>query len=324
MQMIRCLLVVAFSATTVPLFAQKPKDVPVKRIVDGLASDDFCTRAVARQQIQDMGKDARVLVPAIVKLLNAENSTTRGVAAVVLGEIGEAAKGCVPQLEKCLRDKDKSVRFCAAMALGRIGKPSEPAIQSLVAALKDKATRLAAAQALFAISKHEAAIPALVECLSNEHSWERASAAMILGKYGPRARQSESALKKLLKDDDAQVRIYCAEALWHVCRCEDALATLAKELKSQTGIYWYTAAGATWRTKQDPTVIKLLIKPLKSEDDTDRFMAALTLRDIGPSASEALPALRSLASNDPERIVRDVAAQAVKAISQAMEPCSPP
>ena len=52
-------------------------------------------------------------------------------------------------------------------------------------------------------------------------------------------------------------------------------------------------------------------------------MAALTLRDIGPRASEALPALKSLAKNDRDRIIRDVAAEAVKAISQAIEPCPP-
>ena len=66
---------------------------------------------------------------------------------------------------------------------------------------------------------------------------------------------------------------------------------------------------------QKGAAIQVLTEGLRSEDDTDRFLAALELRAIGPPARSALESLRKLLTDEDE-LVRKVAAEAIAAIEK--------
>ena len=54
-----------------------------------------------------------------------------------------------------------------------------------------------------AAAKHEVTIPALIKILEDKENWMRDSAAKVLGKMGPAAREAIPALTEALNDDYA-------------------------------------------------------------------------------------------------------------------------
>ena len=62
------------------------------------------------------------------------------------------------------------------------------------------------------------------------------------------------------------------------------------------------------------TAIPKLRHALQRDRDIVRLEAAVALGEIGPAAKTALPMLELLAEDDPSRLVRDAAAEAVRKI----------
>jgi len=133
-------------------------------------------------------------------------------------------EGHVEVLANALQDEDADVRLVAAMHLKRRGSAAAPIIKDLIAVLKDehRGVRREAAEALSFIGAPTA--PALVEALANPDPRVRAAAIIGLGDRPKdwRKRSPEElalvlpALKKLLKDDDPEVRRRAAKLLEHL------------------------------------------------------------------------------------------------------------
>ena len=121
----------------------------------------------------------------------------------------------VPALCKALKEGDEFLREDAATALGRIGPDAKAATDDLAKTLKDKETRVrvAAAVALWHISRRQAAIPALVKILQSPMEWERTRAVNALAEIGPEAKAALPALDAALNDEDEFVVSRAAETL---------------------------------------------------------------------------------------------------------------
>jgi HEAT repeat protein len=181
---------------------------------------DVRVRLAALYVFEALGKDAVAAVDPLVKALSDKDSFVRWGAVRSLREMAPDHT-IVTGLAKCLKDDNADVRRSAAFALQRYGPKAKAAVRALCDATQhdDVATRLSAVQVLAAVGKEarKDAIPSLVKSLTDEKEQKevRAEAGRALSKFGPHAPDSDAAkaLRKALKDPDAQVRLAASEAL---------------------------------------------------------------------------------------------------------------
>ena len=176
----------------------------------------------------------------------------------------------VPFLISLLKNPDSKVRVRVLAALGDFGGQAHQVLPVLRAALKDAAlkddddsVRAHAAHALLQVGPEpDSAVAGLIDSLKNELEVLRFHAAIALGNLGGDARPAVPALIPIaLWDPDAAVRVAAAVALWKIDR-------------------------------KGPLVIPALISALADDNELICWLAADALRQIGPEAREAVPALR--------------------------------
>jgi HEAT repeat protein len=119
----------------------------------------------------------------------------------------------------------------------------------------------------------------------------RATAAWALGQIGPAARSVTPALVQALDDPEDRVRAEAAQALRFVAsKKPEIIEALARRLNDKASQYQPQAASALWDMAPEsqaalPELIQLLHIP-------DRvYLSALCLQELGPLASNAVPAL---------------------------------
>ena len=192
-----------------------------------------------------------------------------------------------------LASADEATRLRAAYKLGSTGVGVVP---ELLASLRYQATEavehiedktpanahgtnptaLHAAQALIAVGV--AAVPQLVEALTDDHWLVRASLVDVLANLGPRASAAVPALGERLRDDHWWVRRGAAEALGRMA-----------------------ADGS----------VPLLVERLRDEDRRVRRMASVALAQIGRCVDGAVEALREV-MEDEDRYNRFYAGLALR------------
>jgi HEAT repeat protein len=245
------------------LIALGPKAKPVvPALIDVLHNDkDKYLRRGAATAFGRIGPAAKAAVPALAEALQAEDYDLVSAAARSLGEIGPDARDAVPALSVALQSRYTGVVYNVAFALGAIGPAAKPAEPMLLAHLASVTPyiRATAAEALWRIDRHPAAIPELVKHLQDPQSTDRGEAAEALGRIGPDAKVAVPALLAALKDRQHLTPVRAAEALWFVAKHELA--------------------------------IPMLTGALKDPDPTTRCHAAYWLGRIGPAAKAAVPAL---------------------------------
>ena len=137
------------------------------------------------------------------------------------------------------------------------------------------------------------AVAGLSEGLASPEVNVRAAAAGVLRQMGHSGRAARDSLVRALDDENVWVR----------CAAMDALGSLGADGGSGGGPPAQPAAG-----------MKRLAELAASRDSTEQRHAIDALAHIGPAASDALPALETIASESGDPIVRSRAARAVKQI----------
>jgi len=168
--------------------------------------DDGQQRATAARLLSDLGKLASPMLPQLTKAASSDASPkVRSASLLAIAKIAEPAKG-VKIFVASLDDQDPAVRLVAAQRLRELGRDAAPAADQLGKLLEssDEKLRKAAAEGLVRIGS--TSVPILTAALESKSRDTREVAALALGKMGPVARPALSALKKLLKDSDAQVK----------------------------------------------------------------------------------------------------------------------
>jgi HEAT repeat protein len=272
------------AAATYALEAIEP---PVLFLTGALSAPDPERRLWAVRGLIDQGAAARLAMPALVRVVQQDDDpAVRAGAALALGKIGPVARSAGPALIESLKDSSSRVRAAAALAVGLIGPACGDAGQPLAEALEDED-------------------PAVVE-----------AAATALGNLGPAARQAVPVLARQLASDQLVLRRRAVNVLARIGPAvQDAIPELLALLTERDGTIRRDACRALVSAGPQATApLPALIEALRSREievDTQvRAWAALSLAEVGPTASSALtPLLETL--HDPDASVRSAAVLAL-------------
>jgi HEAT repeat protein len=212
-------------------------------------------RVRAAEQLARLAPHDSAAGPALVRAFT-DHSTVVSEAQRSLRRIG--AQRAVPELLRALSKRDSRTRRCATEVLRDFGRQASSATPELLHLLTDRSegVRVQAAHALATVGGPPG-IPGLTRALGDKMPAVRAAAANALATLGTDATSACAELHQRLKDKHPDVRVACAKAVWMIQRDADASV---------------------------PVLIAALQEPVSWE-------AALVLARIGPSASNAVPAL---------------------------------
>jgi hypothetical protein len=163
-----------------------------------------------------MGSKAGPAVPALVQTLQDDDLVMRINAAQALGMIGKEARPAIFPLAALLKEYENDTRKIATYSLIRIGDPTGKAIQPLTTLLNgtNNQTRISAAIALWLLEGESQPTLALLKRNADPEDWRtRFFTAYSLGEFGSSARAAVPALLDCLHDEHAAVRQHAAEAL---------------------------------------------------------------------------------------------------------------
>jgi hypothetical protein len=163
--------------------------------------------AAALGQVRPVAEEA---IPVLIERLGADNERLGTACAEALWRMGRAA---VPSLFVTLKEGNEQARERSAQALSWIKPVSEEAIAALVNALGDGCERVrnTSANALAYIGLP--ALPALVGAIKHEDEWVRAKSAYAIGRIGLDAKEAAPVLVNALRDKSRRVRSKSARAL---------------------------------------------------------------------------------------------------------------
>jgi HEAT repeat protein len=225
-------------------------------------------RAGAAEALGCLGEEARASAPALVAALRDGERPVRLAAAEALVAMRSRVVEAVAVLAEIVTEGNESERQAAAALLLSVGPPARAALPALKRSLEDgrEEVRFTAALAVVAIdpAKASGAVPALVEGLERDSLGGRFRAAAALAKLGPAARSALPRLKQLMEERETHLAVCAAEA---VARIDPSLAPQACRV-----------------------IGDVLLLP-RRRGHALRGYAIRALRDIGPGARPALPAL---------------------------------
>ena len=190
----------------------------IPNLIDALGEESV--RAEAAVIIARIGPPAKSAVPALIEALKDKNPKTRSEVLFALGAIGPDAVSAVPAITDSLDDPDMKVCYGACYALGKIGPVAMPAKVRLREKLSssDEFLSMASAWALSNIHPECAAtaqqsVPSLIKALKEPDSMIRLHAIESLQRLGILARDAVDDLKKLLQDENRDIRDAAAKAI---------------------------------------------------------------------------------------------------------------
>ena len=164
-----------------------------------------------------------------------------------------------------------------------------------------------------------AVLKPIEELLKDKSAKVRAHAALALGSIGPKAKDSVTALAVLLKDPDATVRLTAVRAVRAIHPGSKVMIPICvKLLEDPDPAIRVRILSALADSGVD--AVPGLIKGLK--DDKFAFWALIVLREIGPAAKDAIPAIaEKLKDKQPE--IRREAVLTLGAFGEAAVPAVP-
>jgi HEAT repeat protein len=200
--------------------------------------------------------------------------------------LAHAAPPTLPELTETLNSTDEATKLQALDRLGARGVGGADAVAAVAELLNDRspAVRAHAVQALGAIgTPAKPVVPALVELLKDSDATVRRQVVRAVGRIRPGPGVMVPLCVKLLEDADAGVRMRVLNAIAEAGA--QAVPGLVEAMKNDKAAYW----------------------------------ACLVLREMGPAAKSAIPALTEKL-RDPRPEIRREAALALGAIGAAAAP----
>lgn len=242
---------------------------------------------------------------SVSRRLLADDPQVRAAALDEVLRSGEKTRRkTVLRMKKILGRRNSPNRLYAVSALEDLGQSAAPAIPELIAALTGG--DLVSSSAARALSKLDAAAPALAEALKSKDPALRLEAARILPAYGAPAAQL---LAKNLESPDSDLAERSARILGETGpAARDAVPALAraafsgqKDLKliASASLVKIGAPAGAW-----------LAAALRAREPKIRFGAARVLTGMRPPSPEAAEQLAA-ALEDSDAVVRAAAAEAL-------------
>jgi HEAT repeat protein len=266
-------------------------------------------RVRAAEQLAEVGAPHPLTVRALVRAFRDDHPTVVMEAQRSLRRIGPGK--AVPELRRALSERDARVRRYAAEVLRDFGSEAKSATPQLLELLADRSegVRVQAAHALPAVGG-QAAVPGLTGALADKKPAVRVAAARALATMGPAAASAYPELQRCLADRNADVRVASAKAIWSIQReAREAVPVLIAALREP--VSWEAALILARIGPTASNAVPALIERLKREKVPrplrETPVAALALGQIGAAAVPAL--IQTLASRNPR--VRTSAALAL-------------
>jgi HEAT repeat protein len=220
-----------------------------------------------------------------------------------------------------LRSILASLAVLFLLAGGRVLPAAEPSVAELTAALQGgtEASRVKVIDSLAARGESAAeAVQPLTQLLSDKSPVIRAHAAFALGHIGNPAKPAAAALTALAKDEDQNVRRQAVQAIVAIRPGPQVMVPLMIKLleDSDPGLQVRILHAVS---EAGEAAVPGLIEGLKNPRAA--YWACLVLREIGPPAKAAVPALTS-ALQDKRPEVRREATLALGAMENAAAPAA--
>jgi HEAT repeat protein len=210
--------------------------------------------------------------------------------------------------------------FCGCLILSAsLLRAEEESVNTLISRLRagNESARLQVIDQLGADrAKASEAVEPLTDLLKDRSAKIRAHAAAALGEIGPAAKPAVAALAELLKDTDSTVRRQAVKAVMKIHPGPQVMVPLCVKLLEDPD------PGVRVRVLNaiadaGPRAVPGLIKALKN--DKVAYWACLVLREMGPAAKDAVPALTEKL-NDPRPEIRREAILALAAMGDVAKP----
>ncbi|MBX7103346.1 MAG: HEAT repeat domain-containing protein [Gemmataceae bacterium] len=251
----------------------------VEMLLNEILQKDNADKVVSARALAHLGTVARPAGAQLVQFLE-QRTHERNVQAACVRALcamePKIGRTFLDPAINALKDSDVSVRVDCAEALGEIGPQGmSRSLPALTVTLKDSApeVRIAAARAVVKIDRREVAkcVAPLVSVLKDPAvpAPVRTAAAECLGEFGPAARPGIDQLKAGVKDSDPEVRHAAAVALFLL------------DGKNASAV-----------------VVPILAADMKDNAAAVRQSAANALRQLGPEAKAAVPALLASLKSD--------------------------
>jgi len=264
----------------------------VKALEDG--DPDVCFDAF--RALETFGpKSKKEAIRALINIAGKGKGPSRSDAINSLGQIGPAAKDAVPVLIDEFRYDDD--RFRWRMIESKSPAVVRPLIRKMAA--NRRSLNENSVHALVGIGP--CAVPALRRALSSSYKSVRRYSAQTLGLMGPEAGDAVPELIRLLDDKYEDARVNAVVALGRIrSKAQAAIPRLRKIYEDKKCNYRYTAATALCRIAPSPDILEHLIDEIRNDQakmSNDQLRAINALREIGPAAEPAIPALIECAKN---------------------------
>jgi HEAT repeat protein len=222
-----------------------------------------------------------------------------------------------------LRRNGLFITVCGWLILtGPTAFPADSSVKELIGQLKssEESVRLKAIDQLGAKGESDvAAIAPLAELLKDRSPTVRARAARSLGEIGAPAKTAAAELASLLKDANPVVRRQAVQALAAIRPGPKVMIPLFTKLMedSDPGVQMRVLDAIA---DAGEAAVPGLIEALKN--DKAAYWACIVLREIGPAAKDAAPALAEKLK-DPSPEIRREAVLALGALKEAAIPVLP-
>lgn len=343
-----------------------PAAAPATAALAKLLSDpDEATQIRAARALGAIGPDAAAAVDALTAAIESSNPKVRAYVLHALGRIGEKAQGSFPKVAEQVTSEDPQVRREAVKAVRHMKLPLEttvpmllkilesaksteevmPALQAMSEVGKEGVPRLVEAMQKFPAARYwicrilsdigpdaAAAVPAVLDVLTDERTDVRREAVLCLGHIGKAAAAAAPPLTNALTDKDAGIR---AAAVWSLMMIE---APAAETLAAVKGIAadkdemvrlvaaWSLAKLEPSNADQRRASLDMFIAALGHENPRIRAAAARAIVDLKTGDQAAREALAmKLADGDPEvsaivtRALVEAGAEAVPLLLKGLE-----
>lgn len=276
--------------------------------------------------IETLGLMGEDIVPDLIIVLDDDVSMARAAAAFTLSMIGEDASGAIQPLMERLGDPDSLVRNWAAFALGSIGMKAVPSLIEKLGRGPDEFILAACALGMIEHENADVIEPVLDACRKGDDSMIFAAGQALAGLS---AEQVSELLSKIVEDDR---EVYWAISYGLYAMGPKAAQPLIDAVKSgdsenpeilegllsyYSGDWGGAVAAADEEiyekykhpglmdrvsTDRDDEEKQLplgeLILRLSDENEGVRRNAALAIKELGTSATDAIPALLNALSDE--------------------------
>ncbi len=293
----------------------------VPRLIEDLRSADVQRQMLAAEGLKAIGPEAKGAVELLVAIaLSPSNPSLSSAAAGALPSIDlSAARQVMAGWLPKLNDPDAQVRREAMSALGALGPIAKPAVSALVAALNDSdmLVRERAARALGSIGVPvDQVTNGLIQALRDPDWQVRHAVVMQFAFSGFSIQEALPLLRESTKDENpsvAQLAHSAVAAAERELRTETYVLMLRQGMSRSFALTQLAKLGA-----KAADAIPTLNTVLTSDRPIERYLALCALEAIGR------PSLATLkqAMSDPDPIVRETAAEAVRSLDSAEGPRS--